>query len=77
LYGPDEWDALSWDVKRAYLSGLESEGLLGYDDQSGPPGFEPTVRQVDTGQEKFDLGGMITDLEAEREKRRKEQAGGG
>lgn len=65
-------------MKRAYIDGLEAEGLLGYDDQEGPPaGFEPTKRTVDTGQATFDLGGMITDLEAEREKRRKEQAGGG
>ena len=62
-------------MKRAYIDGLEAEGLLGYDDQEGPPvGFEPVKRTVDTGQDTFDLGGMITDLEAERAARRK--AGG-
>jgi hypothetical protein len=63
-------------VKRAYLDGLEAEGFLGYDGGGEmPPGFEPTVRQVDTGQAQFDIGGMITDLEAEREKRRKQGGG--
>ena len=65
-------------MQRAYLEGLEADELLGYDNADGgmPPGFEPTVRQVDTGQPVFDLGGMITDLEAERDKRRREQGGG-
>lgn len=62
-------------MKRAYIDGLEAEGLIEQDQDGPPPGFEPTVRTVDTGQETFDIGGMITDLEAERERRRK--AGGG
>lgn len=66
-------------MQRAYLEGLEAEELLSAEGDSSemPAGFEPTRRTVDTGQATFDLGGMITDLEAEREKRRKEQAGGG
>lgn len=64
-------------MQRAYLDGLEAEELLSTEGDSSemPAGFEPTRRTVDTGQETFDIGGMITDLEAERDKRRK--AGGG
>jgi hypothetical protein len=71
MLSPAEWDALPWDVTRAYLWGLEQDGTIG-EAQDGelPDGFEPTVRSdVDAGTDVIDLAAMRTELEAGRAKR--------
>lgn len=66
----DEWDATPWGIQRAYLEGLEQEGIFemkgggNAEDLFGPEGI--TRREVDTGGQVIDITGMISDLERRR-----------
>jgi hypothetical protein len=70
-----EWDALSWDIRRAYLAGLDEDETVPFsfraaDTQVPGGGMGPQVRQgVNAGVSQIDLGAMVADLEAARQRR--------
>jgi hypothetical protein len=70
---PEDWDATTWDVKQAYLDGLDQ-------DEEVPISFKPEqpeplemggarIREnVDAGTDVIDLTSMMAELEAGRRK---------
>lgn len=66
-----EWDALGWDLQRAYLEGMEQDESvpLVFERRRGmdgiPPGLRPREREVQ-GAPVIDITGMIAGLEATR-----------
>lgn len=38
---PDEWEDLSWDMKRAYLDGMRAEGIIRDGSASIPSSHSP------------------------------------
>lgn len=67
--GPAEWDALSWDLQRTYLDGLEQDEEVPFAFKEADP-FEsgsPRIREnVDAGTDVIDLTKMRQELEAAR-----------
>jgi hypothetical protein len=71
---PGQWDAEPWYVQKAYLEGLEAEGIFEFREagpEPGEMGLEgPAVREgVDAGVGVIDLTAMREELEAQRRKR--------
>lgn len=71
---PDEWDALSWDVRETYLDGLSEEEDIPFrmERGAGPgPGGRPRTREVPAAVAVIDLDAMRQELEANPAARRR------
>ena len=76
-----QWEALSWDLQETYLAGLAEDPQVPFsfsDDMPAAPGsgfpegMQPVIRKADTGAEVFDIRGMIDQLEADPEARKRQ-----
>lgn len=69
------WEALSWDLQETYLAGLAEDPNVpfsfGEDSPARMGGDGPQVRKVDTGAKVFDITGMIAELEANPDARKR------
>jgi hypothetical protein len=80
-YSEDEWDALSWDRRQAYLDGLSAEEDIPFriepdpfqvpERQAAAGGDGPVTRRVDAGPAVIDLAAMKRELEANPAARRR------
>lgn len=70
-----EWDDLPWSLQRAYLAGMDEDETVPFSFRAAgtqAPGgaMGPRVRTgVDAGVSQIDLGSMVTDLEAARQRK--------
>lgn len=71
----DEWDALSWDLREAYLEGLSNEEDIPFRIEQAPLGATgtegPATRTVDAVVAVIDLDAMRMELEANPAARRR------
>ncbi len=72
-----EWDTTPWHIQRAYLEGLEAEGIFEYKEgggetpeQFGIEGMGHRTVEMPEGAV-IDITGMLADLEKERAERRR------
>jgi hypothetical protein len=70
-FTPDEWDALSWDIREAYLEGLSEEPDIPFQVQQAPAADLPVTRRVAAGTSVIDLDAMRAELEANPAARRR------
>src|SRR5215471_3155774 len=67
---PDEWDALPWDIHRAYLDGLQEDGTLTREEGEAMPSAAEGGPQQRTAQTATDVI-SLSDMRAELEQRKR------